>query len=307
MYKDGSLLEVFQRSNDNSYTTTSVPMKIFYKDSELQMYNTSYLMQVYSDDHGDTWHTGGIISGMVKPESATYFITGPGSGIQLENGNHAGRILIPVYYSNAGVSRTAVIYSDDGGKSWNLGAGIPASVGLSEAAIVEMPNGSIKAFARNTASSGGKIATATSNDGGATWVDVSSALGDSGAGVNCQVSALSLSTRVADPEDPATSYPALLMASANSSSRTNGMIWVGLIQENGTYEDGTVKYAIKWAYSYELTGTAELFAYSCMTEFSNGKIGILYEASPDRSWATGLQGIYYKEFTMDQLIGNKQG
>lgn len=303
LYQNGTLLEVFQRADDSTYTSTSVPMKVFYKDSELQLYNTSYLMQVYSDDNGVTWHTRGIISGMVKPENSTYFITGPGSSIQIENGSHAGRIVIPVYYSVGGVSKTAVIFSDDHGTSWSLGSSIPASVGLSEAAIVEMPNGSLKAFIRNTNTSGGKIITATSNDGGESWVDVASALGDSESGVNCQVSALAISTLIVDPEDAASSYPALLMASANSSSRTNGMLWVGLIKENGTYDDGTTKYTIDWAYSYELTGTSELFAYSSMTEFSNGKVGILYETSPDSTWSTGLQGMYYEEFTTSQLIG----
>ena len=39
-------------------------MKIFYEDSELQMYNTSYIMQFYSDDGGASWHTDKIISGI---------------------------------------------------------------------------------------------------------------------------------------------------------------------------------------------------------------------------------------------------
>lgn len=49
---------------------------------------------------------------------------------------------------------------------------------------------------RNTSGSGGKIKTATSLDGGETWIDVTSGLGDNLAGTNSQLSALSYSGTV---------------------------------------------------------------------------------------------------------------
>ena len=49
-----------------------------------------------SDDDGQTWHTDTILNGMVKPENTRHFITGPGRGIQLTKGAHAGRLLVPV-------------------------------------------------------------------------------------------------------------------------------------------------------------------------------------------------------------------
>lgn len=307
LYKNGSLLTVLQRSSDTTYTDTSVPMKVFYKDSELQLYNTSYLMQFYSDDQGATWHTDKILNGMVKPENSRYYITGPGRGIQLKNGPHAGRLLVPIYSQLSGVPGvgnpcTSVIYSDDGGVTWQPGDPLPTSLGLHESALVEMPNGSVKIFVRNTSSSGGRYITATSNDGGAHWIDVSSVFGDTGAGTNCQISAIGISTLVADPDDPSHTYPALLMTSAYNKARTNGRCWVGLVKEDGAYADGTVKYAIDWAYEHQITGGNELFAYSCMTELNNKKIGLLYETSPDSSWATGLQGMYYQEFTVGSLL-----
>lgn len=302
LFKNGEMLTAYQRSNDSTYTSTQVPMKIFYKDSELQLYNTSYLMQIYSDDGGVSWYTDKIISGMVKPENSTYFITGPGCGIQLKSGVHADRLLLPVYYCINGVSSTAVIYSDNGGTTWNLGAKIPVTYGISEAALAEMPDGSVKIFARNTAFSGGKYIMATSTDGGETWIDAQSVFGDNNAGVNSQISALRLNGVVADPDDPMQTYPALLMCSAGNSKRTNGCVWLGLIKENGSYDNDATKYTIDWVYRYELTGASELFAYSSMTQLSDGRIGILYEASPDSTWVTGLQGIYYSEFLLSDLI-----
>lgn len=301
IYKNGEMLTVYQRADDSTYTATQVPMKVFYKDSELQLYNTSYLMQIYSDDGGASWHTDKLISGMVKPENSTYFITGPGCGIQIKAGVHTGRLALPVYFGMNGVSSTAIIYSDDGGVTWNLGAKVPVTYGISEAALVEMPDGSIKVFARNTASSAGKYIMATSTDGGETWIDVQSVFGDNNAGVNSQMSALRLSTTVADPDDPTQTYPALLMCSAGNSNRTNGHIWLGLIKENGNYDNGATKYTIDWAYDYELTGSSELFAYSSMAQISDERIGVLYEASPDNTWLTGLQGINYDEISLSEL------
>lgn len=307
VYKNGVLQTVYQRSNDTTYTSTQVPMKIFYKDSLLQMYNTSYLMQFYSTDNGATWHTDNILNGMVKPENSRYFITGPGQGIQLKNGPDAGRILVPIYCQMSGVSNignpaTRVIYSDDGGVTWDTGAVIPTTLGLHESALVEMPDGSVKIFVRNTSSSGGKYITATSNDGGETWHDVESVFGDSSAGTNCQISAIGLSTRIADPDDPTKTYPALVMTTAYNKARTYGKAYVGLIKENGTYSNGARKYTIDWAYEHDITSSTELFAYSCMTELANGDIGLLYETSPDSTWSTGLQAMYYKEFSVNDLI-----
>ena len=44
--RDGTLLTVAQNAENQSAGPVEVPMKIFYEDSELQMYNTSYIMQL---------------------------------------------------------------------------------------------------------------------------------------------------------------------------------------------------------------------------------------------------------------------
>lgn len=295
LYKDGQLMEVQQRTKDTSAKPVQVPAKIFYEDCELQMYNTSYLLQVYSDDDGATWHSGNIISGMVKRENSRYYITGPGSGLQIKNGAHAGRILIPIYYQ--GKSSTEVIYTDDGGETWKHGEPIPSNLALHESAIVEMPDGSLQIFVRNTIGSGGKLITARSYDGGETWNEVSSLFGDNEQGTNCQISAINYSKDVKSTKD-GNSYPAVLLATTSSKSRTNGHIYVGLIKPSNN------GYFIDWEYDYTLTGRNEPFAYSCMAELANGKIGILYETSENTSWSTGLQQMYYKELTMEELTAH---
>lgn len=309
LYKDGQLLHVTQRSSDIQAASQSVPMKIFYEDSELQVYNTSYIMQVYSDDDGETWHTDKIISGMVKREESRYYLTGPGHGIQIQNGDHAGRLVVPIYYQLTGGNgtltsgaRTEVIYSDDGGNTWAHGDCLPGTVGH-ESVVVELPNGNLQIFMRNTSGSGGKIKTATSLDGGETWIDVTSGLGDNLAGTNSQLSALSYSGTVVSKKD-GQAYPAVLLSMAYNTSRTDGRIYVGLIKENGQYDNGSTKYSIDWEYVYQVTEASALFAYSSLVELGDGRIGMIYEASPTTSWADGLRYMYYEEFTMSELTAN---
>lgn len=112
--RDGTLLTVAQNAENQSAGPVEVPMKIFYEDSELQMYNTSYIMQFYSDDGGASWHTDKIISGMVKRESSRYYILGPGRGLQIQNGAYAGRLIVPVYYQARRMQRSFTATTEAG-------------------------------------------------------------------------------------------------------------------------------------------------------------------------------------------------
>lgn len=299
LYQSGTALTVQQKSTAGG--GPQVPMKAPYEDSVFQLYNTSYLLQVVSTDDGLTWQADQIVSDMVKRENSHYYTTGPGNATQLQTGAHAGRLIVPVYYQGTGATTTEVIYSDDAGQTWTHGAPIPTSLGLHEATTIELPDGSVQAFVRNTSGSGGLVVTATSTDGGATWRDVKSALGDNSQGVNSQVSSLRLAGTIVSPTT-GTAQPAFVMVTATSRSRVHGVANVGLIHADGTYPDGAAKYRIEWINQHELTGASELFAYSSLAQLGNGRIGLLYETSPTSSWADGLQAMYYRELTQEELL-----
>lgn len=309
LYKNGVALTVTQKTSDTTAPTVTVPMKIFYEDSELQVYNTSYIMQVCSDDGGYTWYTDKIITGMVKRPDSNYYLVGPGHGIQVKSGTYAGRLIAPIYYQQTRGSggltsnaKTEIIYSDNGGVTWNHGNSIPNTLGH-ESVVVELPDSQLQIFVRNTANSGGKCVTATSLDGGITWTNSVSTFGDSASGTNSQLSAINYSTNLISAED-GQPYPAIILSMAYNRTRTNGRIYVGLVKPNGTYESGAVRYTIDWEYLYEVTGASELFAYSSLVELSDGKIGMIYESSPNSSWADGLQYMYYSEYDIATLIGD---
>ncbi|WP_418455254.1 exo-alpha-sialidase [Allofournierella sp.] len=195
-----------------------------------------------------------------------------------------------------------MIYSDDNGRTWAHGESVSSIYGLSEAAPVEMPDGSLKLFLRNTSILGGTVVEATSTDGGQSWRDVKCTFSNNSAGINCQLSAIRLSGTVRSQKD-GQEYPAMLLSSANLKDRTHGRIFVGLLKENGAYPGGAKKYTVDWEYQYDVTPQGTLFAYSCLAELSDGRVALLYESSPNSSWDDGLRMTYYREFDRQTLLG----
>ena len=152
----------------------------------------SHLLMITSDDDGATWSQPIDITAQVKADWMCFLGTGPGNAIQLTAPEHAGRILVPVYYSHeaggTGYLSCAAIYSDDGGATWTLGASpndgreVLGSVvssrdladeraSLYESVLVEGSDGAVHVWARNQHPSG-RVAHAVSHDGGVTWGEV---------------------------------------------------------------------------------------------------------------------------------------
>lgn len=293
--RNGEPLFLSQRGEDGRPNGVAVPMNPLYEDSILQMYNTSYIYHIISDDYGRSWSLEQIVSGQCKRAGTGAYLTGPGRGIQLMDGPYRGRMLFPTYYVEGGRLRSEVILSDDGGKTWRHSATVPSGGSVSESALAELPDGSIAKFMRNADPSGGKILWSVSHDGGERWSRPRSVLGDDGAGVNCQVSALRYSREL--PSRDGQRYPAVLLASPFQSSRTDGRLLIGLVKPVGR-RSGSMQYEIDWEYQIRVTDPDALFAYSCLTELPDGKIGLLYETSPTDSWQDGLQSMTYEEFTL---------
>lgn len=125
-----------------------------------------------SDDDGATWAEPTEITDRAKQNGWDWYATGPGHGIQLDHGRHKGRLLMPCDHRVRGAEswktngRSHIIYSDDHGKSWNLG-GITAA-GMNECQAVELADGSILLSMRNYHDTG-RRAFAKSSDGGRSW------------------------------------------------------------------------------------------------------------------------------------------
>lgn len=135
----------------------------------------------YSDDDGKTWSAPRDIDSQARLQGwDSWYASGPGHGIQLTSGRHAGRL---VFGANAETSNGtapianhgALIYSDDHGTTWHIGAvdTITFAAGgrytqkPSEFSLVELSNGSIYDLGREQGGTDiGNRTYAISRDGG---------------------------------------------------------------------------------------------------------------------------------------------
>jgi sialidase-1 len=81
----------------------------------------------HSKDHGATWTKPIDITGSTKRPEWRWYATGPGVGIQIKHGPHAGRLVVPCDHSYDGTAEgtplgrgSHAIYSDDGGRTWKM-------------------------------------------------------------------------------------------------------------------------------------------------------------------------------------------
>ncbi|WP_432798485.1 sialidase family protein [Poriferisphaera sp. WC338] len=131
-----------------------------------------------SNDSGLTWSQPREITSDVKDSSWLWFATGPGIGIQIKNGPHAGRLLIPANYSRPEAINpsekwpgraigTYAFYSDDHGKTWQSSANT-IEPHVNESQLVELPGGNVmtnmRAYFKDS-----RRRSAISKDSGTTW------------------------------------------------------------------------------------------------------------------------------------------
>ncbi|MBN2151424.1 MAG: exo-alpha-sialidase, partial [Candidatus Lokiarchaeota archaeon] len=102
----GNMVPVYDAINDNLHV--------------LYNWDNKRLFHVNSSDRGLTWSAPQEITGAIDLDG-TWHGCGPGVGIQKRLAPHAGRLVVPAY--GGGLGGSHVIFSDDGGLTWQAGAG----------------------------------------------------------------------------------------------------------------------------------------------------------------------------------------
>ena len=262
LYKNGEAIYTAQKGADG----VIVQQNIFYSSSDLKCYRTTYLWLRYSDDNGKTWSHPSILSEQVKNDDESFLGVGPGRGMVIDH-NGKERILFCVYDNNGLFKdpifeNASVIYSDDNGLTWHRSKKIKIKSGLqktSEAQLVKIEGSEYKAlriYARNLSN---YIAYADSTDGGHTWTTFRADKSLEGT-KNCMVSLMETSKKIDGKQ------VILCSAGGNLNARADGILRVGLTQSNGD---------VKWISKYHLV--QGFFAYSCLTELSDGNFAVFYE------------------------------
>ena len=275
-------------------TDKDVPMNIMYADAVFKALPTTWLYMKYSDDDGKTWSDPILLNGMVKAEDSRVLVTGPGRGMQIKNGEYKGRLIVPVYDT----AQSGIIYSDDHGATWNYAKGPSTKkAAMSESQIVEMPDGTLRVYARST---GSKIAEAVSLDGGKTWTEAAYVPGMTQPGWGSQLSVIRYGGLIEGK-------PALIMSTPAGvgNYRRDGRVKIGLITDTG--KEGSEKYKIDWTYDYSGDSKNAGFAYSCLSELPNHQIGLMYEKYDSYNPAElhSQDIMKYEELSLSELMGKE--
>jgi len=215
-----------------------------------------------STDMGATW-TDPVPITATDVLAPRWLAGGPNHAVQLELGPHAGRLIVAGNHSTGSAWSTNqchVIYSDDGGVSWNLGAvgAETANIYPSEVAAVELLDERLYFTVRDQhGPSVGNRAYTTSSDAGLSF-DGPCVIDPTIVAPVCQGSILRFSrTAWGDADNRIIqSYP-------GADSRENLLVRSSF-DEAATWDAGRVIYEGPSAYS-DLVRTAD------------GRIGVLYE------------------------------
>lgn len=245
--------------------------------------DTRRVFALSSDDHGLTWSRPEEITSSVKRSEWTWYATGPCHAIQKAEAPHKGRIIVPANHKRVErdgsiASNSHLLYSDDGGATWHIGA--VSQPGGNESSAVELSNGDLLLNMRHYVRTDSLRLCAVSSDGGASWVrtwEERQLLEP-----RCQGSILNYA--------PAGEKPArtLLFSNPRSLRRENLTIGVSL-------DDGRT-------WSRFVTVRPGRAAYSDLVRMEDGSVGVLYENGDPGGKEALYRRITFEVVSADRLF-----
>lgn len=236
-----------------------------------------------SENDGKSWSAPRNITDSVKDTNWNWYATGPGIGIQIQQGRHKGRLVVPCDHTSGGLDGTApergshVIYSDDHGRTWEHGESVRPK--MNECQVVELADGkgTLLLSMRNYLKEG-KRAHSISHDGGVTWT--AEGLDRDLPDPVCQASILRYNW-----PDPGT-RGRVLFSNPASTRRENMTVRI-------SYDDGK-----SWPVSKSLSPGPS--AYSCLAVLPDRSLACLYE----RGMTNAYEKITFAEFPLSWLEGD---
>lgn len=232
---------------------------------------TVWLSASFND--GLSWSYPKEITSTTKKPEWGWYATGPGVGIQIKNGPKKGRLVIPCDFSyddpQGNINNepyeygSHVIYSDDHGRTWQLGGTITPK--MNECQVVEVADGNGTLLMDMRSYKGeGQRAQSVSYDGGESWT--------SPKGHPTLVDPVCQASLIRYPSSDKQKSTLLFLNPASPSKRHNMTI-------RASFDEGKTWPVIKTVF----TGPS---AYSSMAVLSDGNIGLLYEAGVKSPYET---------------------
>ena len=262
---------------------------LFFADSPFKVARTQYLYLTKSTDGGATWSEPNLLDVRVKAKVAATenaLLVSPGNSITTSG----GIMVYPVYsYKTDGTQHVALIYSTDG-VNWMRSSDYTALNWSSEGSIVELQNGNLRVFVRNKT---GYLCYVDFDMKTMSWIGHTQTTVPTNS--NTQLSAITYSKTFNGNQVILVSCPTgpneAGSTNSDGSYRTNGKIFVGVVAADGTMTWPESINVSPVTATGQLSGTTYtenqgFFAYSCLTERSDGSIAILYENN-QFGWGAG--------------------
>lgn len=223
-----------------------------------------------SDDDGVTWAGPvDITTSTKRATGATTLASGPGIGIQLVNGPHRGRMIIPFNEGPAGRWNVYAVYSDDGGDTWKAGENAPGAEApnakghlvsrVNEVQMAELSDGRVMLNTRDEHRTSDCRKVAVSRDGGITWA----------------------------PVQEERSLPAPPCAASLFRHDTGHLLYSGPDSTRQRHQ-GTVHVSTDDGRTWRHRRLLEpgFFAYSILARLPDGRVGCLYETGEKSPYET---------------------
>jgi sialidase-1 len=214
-------------------------------------------------------------------------LPGPGHGIALTSGPHAGRIIVALGYMHDGYYGGSGIYTDDGGRTWTAGfefCDTSARIGYMEGTIAELASGDLYISYRDKYSKNPSKMRydGISTDGGETMASGVSAQATLKLH-SVQGSVLALTGTHAGKM--IFSSPTLLSAKDRTLRRDMGIF---MSTDGGRH----------WGRPYRVVLVSRPAAYSDLVQVNDSTVGILYETGV-RKWR---ERIVFRTIPIDELV-----
>ncbi len=242
---------------------------------------------ITSSDHGLTWSAPVNIKSSANPSNWKGYVFGPTHGIQLQRGPHAGRLVIPGSHSLRGVplepmGREAhLIYSDDGGASWNVGGVLTnptEGIGPGEATVTELVDGTLYVNTRNQGDFSRHRLIGYSEDGGLSFTNQAQI--EYGL-IDPKVQGSVVRYSAIDAGDDRNR---ILFSNPKSQDSRTDLHVRSSFDESTSWDEGKLI-------------NRERSAYSDLVKLQDGRIGVLYEWGNKKTY----EEIRFTTFTEDWL------
>ena len=265
----------------------SVDTHLFMADSPYQVYPTNYLYLTKSTD-GLNWSAPELI--VAKNASESALLIGPGSGTY--DAVHGNMVFTAYSYSGSAASqRTCLLWAGADGK-WHRSENATTDVWSSEASAVVLEDGTVRVFYRSGSNilcysdylwNGEEYVRDEKNTSVST-----EAVKNSGNG--CMLSAVKYPAKVNGREMIFVATP------ATSGSRSDGHVYGFYVNKDGS---------LKLVADYDVTpGSAEYYAYSCLTVLTKGEeagdLALFWEDSWNSSPARAT--IHYDVLAIEDVL-----